>query len=79
MKCKNRLCIYQKNNECSIKDVVELDWYGLCKNMIPIRISEESLFYEKTVAKLQIKDGKHYFENETGIIRFIDNDYLDKS
>lgn len=79
MKCKNRLCVYQKDNECIIKNEIELDWHGLCKNMVPIRISEESLFYEKMVTKLQIEDGNHYLDNETGIVHFIVKNCSDDS
>ena len=74
MKCKNRLCIYPKDSECIIETEIELDWHGFCKNMVPIRISENDLYYEKLITKLQIEDGEHYFDNETGIVHFIAND-----
>ncbi len=79
MKCKNRLCVYHKNDECIIKNEIELDWHGLCKNMIPISITEQSLRYEKLVTKLQIEDGNHCLDNQTGIVRLIDNNYSGNS
>ncbi len=75
MKCYNRLCIYQKDDKCIMKNEIELDWHGLCKNMVPIRISEESLSYEKLVTKVQLEDGNHYLDNKIGKVRFIVDNY----
>lgn len=75
MKCKNRLCVYQKDGECITESEIELDWHGLCKNMVPIRISEYNLYYEKLVTKLQFEDSEHYLDNETGIVHYIADSY----
>lgn len=75
MKCKNRLCVYQKDGKCITEREIELDWHGLCKNMVPIRISEYNLYYEKLVTKLQFEDSEHYLDNETGIVHYIVDNY----
>ena len=77
MKCKNRLCVYQKDGECIAENEIELDWHGLCKNMVPIRISEHNLYYEKLITKLQFEDGEHCLDNETGIVHYIADGYSD--
>ena len=52
---------------------IELDWHGLCKNMVPIHISENKLYYEKLVTKLQFEDGNHYLDDKTGTVHLIVN------
>lgn len=72
MNCGNRLCIYQSDNMCTIKEQVEIDWHGLCKNIVPISISNDNLCAEKIVTKLEFEDGQHHLNSETGIVTIID-------
>lgn len=76
MKCKNRLCIYQNDNKCFCNKEVELDWHGICLNMVPIRISKNNLLAEKLVTKLEIQDGKHHLDNRTGIVVISDDKFF---
>lgn len=71
MKCKNKLCIFQENGEC-LKDTIEIDYRGNCKNMIFMRITQDNLNFNKlfsrTKLEADIKDGKvtttYYFQFE---------------
>ena len=61
MKCENKLCIFQENDECR-NDKIEIDYRGNCKNMIFMRITQDSLNYNKFYSRMKleadIKDGK---------------------
>ena len=71
MKCENKMCIFQENSEC-IKETIEIDYRGNCKNMIFIRITQDNLDYNKLYSRAKIeadiKDGKvtkiDYFQFE---------------
>ena len=82
MKCENQLCIYQDNNNCTNKNEFEIDWHGLCKNMVPVRFSKRILNSSKLVTQLELKDGNHLYDKETGRIvltgdafEFYNNDF----
>ena len=66
MKCENIFCIYQENGFCNNEDEPNIDWRGLCKNMIPVRATRYSLDTEKMITKLKMEDGRHYFDRECG-------------
>lgn len=61
MKCQNKMCIFQENGEC-IKETIEIDYRGNCKNMIFMRITKDSLNYNKFYSRIKlesdIKDAK---------------------
>lgn len=42
MRCENKFCIYQSQNECIYNDV-ELDRNGTCKKCIKIKLNDEEL------------------------------------
>ncbi len=82
MKCDNKLCIYEEKNKCTNKNSVEIDWRGCCKNMVPIRVTRNTLNSSKIVTQLELNDGKHLFNSETGefaltgdAIEFYDKDF----
>ncbi len=72
MKCENILCIYQDNNNCTNKSEIEIDWHGLCKNMVPVRISRNNLNPSKFITQLELNDGNHLFDKETGKVILTD-------
>ncbi len=61
MKCDNKLCIFQENGEC-LKNTIEIDYRGNCKNMIFMRVTQDNLelnkFYSRVKLEADIKDGK---------------------
>ena len=61
MKCENKLCIFQENEKC-LKDEIEIDYRGNCKNMIFMRLSTDNLefnkFYSRIKLDADIKDGE---------------------
>ncbi|MBR5202634.1 MAG: hypothetical protein IKW45_05165 [Clostridia bacterium] len=72
MKCENLLCIYQNNNNCTNKSELEIDWHGLCKNMVPVRISRNDLNSNKFITQLELNDGNHLFDKEIGKVVLTD-------
>ena len=60
MKCENEFCIYQENNNCTNKNEIEIDWHGVCKNMVPVRMPTRDLNVGKLITELSLKDGKHF-------------------
>ena len=73
IKCENILCIYQDNNNCTNKSEIEIDWHGLCKNMVPVRISRRDLKTNKFIVQLKLKDGKHIFDKDLGKVTMTDD------
>ncbi len=71
MKCDNKICIFQKNEEC-LRNAIEIDYRGNCKNMIFMRVTQDNLelnkFYSRVKLEADIKDGKvtktNYFQFE---------------
>ena len=72
MKCENIMCIYQDNNNCTNKNKIEIDWHGLCKNMVPVRIPLNNLNPSKFITQLELKDGNHLFDKKTGKVVLTD-------
>lgn len=67
MKCNNRICIFENENECVCPDEIEIDWRGLCKNMVPIRITQRDLETHKLYTKTIYENEKEYdFDREIG-------------
>lgn len=73
MKCENIMCIYQKDYTCTNKAEIEIDWHGLCKNMVPVRISRNDLNLNKYITQLNLKDGNHFFNKEIGKVVLTDD------
>lgn len=80
MKCENKLCIYQDNNTCTYKNEVEIDWHGVCKNLVPVRFSRNTLNSSKLVTQIELKDGFHSFNKKTGKFELTDDalEFYDK-
>ncbi len=72
MKCENIFCIYQENGFCKNENKPNIDWRGFCKNMIPMRVSRQTLGLEKMITQLKMKDGKHYFDRDVGVVTITD-------
>ena len=71
MKCDNKMRVYEKNHICTHPNKIEIDWHGLCKNIIPIRITQENLELDKLYTKTVYEhDDKYYFDKEAGRITF---------
>lgn len=73
MKCENIFCIYQENGICKSKNKPDIDWRGFCKNLVPVRVQKNRLNTEKMLTQLNMKDGKHYFDREKGIVTLTDD------
>lgn len=66
MKCDNKICIYQKNNMCTLEEI-EIDWRGNCKRLIKARITEDILDFCKLYTNLMIENKEDYsFNPATG-------------
>lgn len=65
MKCDNKICIYYNNGQCQNIDI-EIDWRGICKTMIPIRITMESLSTSKLYSKVILESKDYISDKETG-------------
>ena len=72
MKCENIFCIYQENSLCNNENEPDIDWRGFCKNMIPVRVTQHALGTEKMITQFKMKDGKHYFDKDLGIVTMTD-------
>lgn len=72
MKCENVFCIYQENGACNNENEINIDWRGLCKNMIPVKTTRYTLDIEKMITKLNMKDKKHFFDKESGRVIMTD-------
>lgn len=67
MKCDNEICIYQSDGQCKNDKEIEIDWHGLCKSMLPVRITRQSLELNKLYIKTAYEqDDEYYFDRETG-------------
>ena len=73
MKCENEFCIYQKSKNCTNKNEVAIDWRGICKNMVPVRMPTRDLNAGKLITELSLKDGKHFFDKEIGKVVLTDD------
>lgn len=72
MICKNKMCIYQKDNACTL-DEIEIDWRGTCKNWRNARIGKERLEYSKLCTCLMAKNTENFtFDEETGDYSYIE-------
>lgn len=72
MKCENIFCIYQEDGFCNNESEPNIDWRGLCKKMIPVRVTQHTLGAEKMITQLKMRDGKHYFDNDIGLVTMSD-------
>ena len=79
MKCENEFCIYQENNTCTNKNDIEIDWRGICKCMVPVRMPTRELNAGKLVTQASLKAGNHFFDKEIGKVVLTDEplDFLD--
>lgn len=68
MKCENIFCIYQENGFCNNENEPNIDWRGFCKNMIPVRVTQNKLDTEKMITQFKMRDGKHYFNKDNGLV-----------
>lgn len=75
MKCDNRMCIYQKFYECTCSDEIEIDWHGLCKNMLPARITANTLTESKFYSRAILNHNTYHFDKETGEYICDDEDF----
>lgn len=66
MKCGNRMCIFEKFEEYTFSGEIEIDWHGLCKNMVIARITGSTLTDAKFYSNLILEHGDYQFDNETG-------------
>ena len=46
MVCENELCIYNKEDRCSLREIT-LDAVGLCENCVIVELNEELIKKEK--------------------------------
>ena len=66
MKCANKMCIYQKENICTLEKI-EVDWRGNCKNWINARVMADTLNFCKLYTNLLVKNEEdYYFNKDTG-------------
>ena len=72
MKCGNYFWIYQENGVCKSEDEPDIDWRGFCKNMIPVRVTRRTLGTEKMLTRFSMRDGKHYFDKDIGLVTMTD-------
>ena len=79
MKCENKFCIYQEDNDCTNKNEIEIDWRGFCKNLIPVRMPKRDLSAGKLVTQASLKSGNHFFDKEIGVVVLTDEplEFLD--
>ncbi len=47
MRCKNSLCIYQKEDACLIAPELSIDAWGHCENYFSIWLAQDALRKEK--------------------------------
>ena len=72
MRCENIFCIYQENGFCNNENEPNIDWRGFCKNMIPVKVTQYALGTGKMITQIKMKDGKHYFDKDLGIVTMTD-------
>lgn len=47
MRCKNTLCIYQKEEACVIPDEISIDDWGRCETYLQVWLEDDLLIQEK--------------------------------
>ncbi len=72
MKCLNKLCVFQENNSCSKASEIEITWQGLCKNMIPVRLTSETMSLNKLYTKTILKSNDYHFDEKSGNFNLVD-------
>lgn len=72
MKCENEFCIYQENNTCTNKNEIEIDWHGICKCIVPVRMPTRDLNAGKLVTQASLKAGNHFFDKKIGKVVLTD-------
>lgn len=65
MKCNNKICIYYNKGQCQNIDI-EIDWRGICKTMLPVRITMENLNASKLYSRVILESNDYIFDKETG-------------
>ncbi len=75
MKCDNKMCIYQKFYECTCTD--EIDWHGICKNMVLTRITADVLNKAKFYSKTILTHNTYHFDKQSGEYVCADTDFED--